>query len=156
SEREQRRIAHDLHDGLGQHLAGISCLTDALRRELENRHAVQAPQAAKISELLNSAVSQTRSLSRGLDPVVAEPNGLMSALEALPGLVTEVFKVTCEFVCSRAVLLDDNVAATHVYRIAQEAVANAIKHGRAQKIEIALSSEAGETILRVSDDGVGL
>src|SRR5262249_7977151 len=111
---------------------------------------------AKISELLNSAVSQTRNLSRGLDPVVAEPNGLMSALEALAGLVTDVFRVPCEFGCPRPVLLEDNVLATHVYRIAQEAAPTRIKHGRPQRIEIVLSSQAGETMLRVSDDGIGL
>jgi len=156
SEREQRRIAEDLHDGLGQHLAGISCLSDALGKDLAAAKASNAPHAFSISRLLNDAVAQTRSLSRGLYPVVPEPNGLMSGLLALATNVTQLFKVACEFTCPQPVLFEDNAVATHLYRIAQEAVSNAIKHGRARRVEITLVAEPSQTVLTISDNGRGL
>ncbi len=113
------------------------------------------PPAARISELLNVAVAQIRVLARGLQPVIPEANGLMSALENLAVQVTELFKVSCRFECSHAVLFKDNAIATHLYRIAQEAVTNSIKHGRAKHININLSTASGRITLAVSDDGVG-
>ena len=79
----------------------------------------------------------------------------MSALEELAGRITDLFMVACRFECRRPVLLEDNTAATNLYRMAQEAVANAIKHGRARRIKITLSSAATAIVLSVSDDGVG-
>jgi len=155
SEREHRRIAQDLHDGLGQQLAGLWCLSDVLRKNLEAQASPEVPTAAKISKLLRAALAQTRSLARGLYPVSPEPNGLMSALEELAGRITDLFMVACRFECRRPVLLEDNTAATNLYRMAQEAVANAIKHGRARRIKITLSSAATAIVLSVSDDGVG-
>ena len=155
SEREQIRISQDLHDGLGQQLAGISCLSDTLKNDLSKKASPQAAQASRISELLNVAVAQIRILARGLQPVIPEPNGLMSALEDLAAHVTDLFKVSCRFECSRPVLIEDNAAATHFYRIAQEAVTNAIKHGRARNIKIELSSTSKQIILTISDDGAG-
>jgi signal transduction histidine kinase len=155
SEREQRRIAQDLHDGLGQQLGGISCLTDVLNKNLREQASPEAAAAAKISKLLTMAVAQTRSLARGLYPVAPEANGLMSALEDLATRVADLFKVSCEFECARAVLIADNALATNLYRIAQEAITNAIKHGRAHWINICLSSSSDQVTLVVTDDGVG-
>ena len=156
SEREQRRIAEDLHDGLGQQLGGISCLSDVLKKNLAEQASPEAEAAAKISRLLTVAMAQTRSLARGLHPVAPEANGLMSALEDLAARVTDLFKVTCEFECPETVLVEDNTMATHLYRIAQEAVTNALKHGRAQRIKIGLFSTPERVILEVDDDGIGL
>lgn len=156
SEREQRRISQDLHDGLGQQLAGISCLSDALKKDLAQQSSPQAAAAAKISNLLDDAVALTHSLARGLQPVASEPYGLMSALEDLASRITDLFKVSCLFDCAPPVPVRDNAAATHLYRIAQEAVTNSIKHGRAQEIKIGLSAAEGRIILMVSDNGVGL
>jgi PAS domain S-box-containing protein len=155
SEYEQRRIAADLHDGVGQQLGGISFLSEALKKNLAELASPEAETAAKISRLLTDAMAQTRNLARGLHPVTPENNGLMSALEDLAARVTDLFKVSCHFECQRAVLIEDNTMATHLYRIAQEAITNAIKHGRAQRIEIRLSSAPERITLVVNDDGVG-
>ncbi len=156
SEREQHRIAEDLHDGVGQQLGGISCLCDALKKDLTERSAPEAPAADKISRLLNVAVGQTRSLARGLYPVPTEANGLMSALEHLAARLSDLFKVSCHFDCPEPVLIQDNAVATHLYRIAQEATSNAIKHSRARQIDIRLSASAERIALAVDDDGIGL
>jgi PAS domain S-box-containing protein len=156
SEREQLRIAQDLHDGVGQQLAGIWCLSEALRKLLETQGLPEATQANKMSKLLNSALSQTRSLARGLYPVPLDPNGLMSALRELVSQVSEMFKVTCLFECPEPVLIQNGALATHLYRIAQEAITNAIKHGEAQRVEVSLSSSSEKIILAVRDDGVGI
>jgi len=155
AEYEQRRIAQDLHDGLGQQLAGISCLSDTLKKDLEQVNVPQSAAAAKISKLLDVAVAQSRSLARGLYPVISEPNGLMSALEDMALRVTDLFKVRCVFECPEPVWIEDNPAATHLYRIAQEAVTNSVKHGRARNIRIGLSLTSGKVTLKISDDGVG-
>jgi len=156
SEHEQRRIAQDLHDGLGQELAGIACLSDALKRNLGAQASPEAAGAAKICRLLNAAVTQTRSLARGLYPVEAESHGLMSALQHLASRAQDLFKVRCSFECPRPVLLGDNATATHLYRIAQEAVTNAIKHGRSSRVEIRLSSTPRRLTLAVRDNGIGI
>ena len=155
SEREQIRISQDLHDGLGQQLAGISCLCDTLKKDLSQNDSSQPNLASRISELLNVAVAQIRVLARGLQPVIPEPNGLMSALEGLAAHVSDLFKISCQFECPRPVLIENNATATHLYRIAQEAVTNAIKHGRARGIKIELSSTSKQVILTISDDGTG-
>ncbi len=155
SEREQCRIAQDLHDGVGQQLAGISCLSNTLMRDLAARRSPHASAAAKISKLLDVAVAQMRGLARGLHPVAPEPNGLMVSLVDLAAHVSDLFKVNCRFECPVPVLLEDYTMATHLYRIAQEGVTNAVKNGRAQHIEIGLSRAMQQIILTVDDDGAG-
>ncbi len=155
SEREQRRIAQDLHDGLGQQLAGISCLSNTLSQKLAQQGSPEAEKAARISKLLDGAVNVTHSLAHGLHPVEAEPAGLMSALENLAASVRDLFRVSCRFKCGHPVLMAENFVATHLYRIAQEAVTNALKHGRSKRIDIVLSATPEQTMLEVRDDGVG-
>jgi signal transduction histidine kinase len=156
SEREQHRISQDLHDGLGQQLAGISCLSDTLKKDLADENSPRAAAAAKISRLLDDAVGLTRSLARGLQPVASEPHGLMSALDQMASQVSDLFKVSCRFECVQPVLVKDNAMATHLFRIAQEAVTNSIKHGRAQEIKIGLSGNSRRIVLTVGDNGAGL
>jgi PAS domain S-box-containing protein len=152
-ERERRRIAQDLHDGLGQQLAGLWYLTDSLRKKLARRPSANAAAATKITNLLDVTLNQLRSLARGLHPVPAEPSGLMSALDQLSSSVSDMFKVKCRFKCSEAVLVDDNSVSTNLYRLAQEAATNAVKHGRARNIEIELSSAPERITLAVRNDG---
>ncbi|HXJ60570.1 MAG TPA: PAS domain S-box protein [Verrucomicrobiae bacterium] len=154
SEREHQRIARDLHEGLGQQLAGISCLANGLKTTLTARGAAEAAGAAKISSLLDVAVGQSRDLAQGLQPVPPELNGLTTVLQHLAVRITELFNVTCQFDCPRPVLLKQNEKATHLYRIAQEAVTNALRHGRARWIQIALSSTPEKITLSVRNDGV--
>ncbi len=153
SSREQRRIGQDLHDGLCQELAGIQLMAEVLEQDLKSKR--DSAQAGKIAESVRRAISHTRMLARGLSPVEVENNGLMSALHELAQSTAALFHIACSFQCPTPVLVRDNDAATHLYRIAQEAINNAVKHGRARNIVIHLAVE-GETVrLRVEDDGAG-
>ena len=92
--------------------------------------------AAKIVELVNEAINKTRELARGLLPVMSDAQGLMSALQRWAGEVRDLFHISCRFECEEPVLIHENTLADHLYHIAQEAVNNAIKHGRAKNIMI--------------------
>ena len=156
SEREQRRIGQDLHDGLGQHLTGIAFMAKAQEQRLTERRIPEAADAAKIVQLVNDAILRTRELSRGLLPVVSEARGLMSALQLFACEMEDLFGITCSFHCEQPVLIHDVPMATHLYHIAQEAVNNAIKHGHARNIVIRLFAGEREGTLIVRDDGVGI
>lgn len=155
-EREYRRIAQDLHDGLGQLLAGTAYLAGSLRQELSAKGLPQARQSERIQEVINEAIRWTRSLARGLHPVEPVPNGLMAALRVLAARTSALFQIPCQFKCRRPVLLEDNAVATHLFRIAQEAVTNALKHSNARHIVLGLTGRPGLVQLVVGDDGVGL
>ncbi|MGC2197923.1 MAG: PAS domain S-box protein [Terriglobales bacterium] len=156
SEREQRRIGQDLHDGLGQHLTGIAFMTKVQEQKLAERQLPEAADAAKIVQLVNDAILKTRELARGLLPVVSDAHGLMSALQLYASEIEDLFGTICRFQCEQPVLVHDAAVATHLYHIAQEAVNNAIKHGHAGKILIRLFSGEREGTLIIKDDGVGI
>jgi PAS domain S-box-containing protein len=156
SGREQRRIGQDLHDGLGQHLTGIAFMTKVQEQRLAERSRPEAADAAKIVRLVNEAIHKTRELARGLLPVQSDALGLMSALQHFASEVEDLFQVSCRFECEETVLVADEAVANHLYRIAQEAVHNAIKHGRAGNVVIVLRAAADGGILSVTDDGVGI
>ncbi len=153
SSREQRRIGQDLHDGLCQELAGIQLMAEVLEQDLKSRR--DSAQAGKIADSVRRAISHTRMLARGLSPVEVENNGLMSALHELALSTAALFHIACTFECPKPVLVRDNSAATHLYRIAQEAINNAVKHGRARKVVIRLAAKGTTVRLRVEDDGAG-
>jgi signal transduction histidine kinase len=155
SELEQRRIGQDLHDGLCQHLAGIELMSQALEQRLASQRNENASRAADIARHVRDSIAQTRSLARGLSPVELDENGLMSALQQLAASVQNLFQVKCDFRCEIPVLVPDNVMATHLFRIAQEAVSNAIKHGKAKRIQIALTPHEDKLTLAISDNGHG-
>lgn len=155
SNREQRRIGHDLHDGVCQQLAGIALMTASLADQLEEKGAPEAPQTERISGLINHVISQTRGVARGLFPVRLEANGLVSALEELAVNSSELFKTNCQFICRDAPEAVDNQIALHLYYIVLEAVANACKHGRARNVSITLERRGERYALRVEDDGAG-
>jgi PAS domain S-box-containing protein len=156
SGREQRRIGQDLHDGICQHLAGTELMSQVLEQNLARQNHPEAPQAAQIAAHVREAISQTRMLARGLSPVELESNGLMSALQELASDTSTIFGMRCIFSCDAPVLIEDNNAATHLYRIAQEATNNALKHGKAGQITLSLSSADQTAALTIEDDGVGL
>lgn len=156
SDLEQRRIGQGLHDGLCQHLAGIELMSEVLARNLKKQAIPAATQATKITEHLREAIAETRRLARGLSPVSLETNGLMSALQELVAAVEKLFSIECRFQCGEPVLVQDNSAATHVYRIAQEAINNAIRHGKAKSVIVTLTRQQDEARLIVTDNGVGL
>jgi PAS domain S-box-containing protein len=155
SEREQRRIGQDLHDGLGQHLTGIAFMSKVLEQRLSEGSIPESADAAKIVKMVNDAIRKTKELSRGLLPVVSDAHGLMSALKQRAGELEDLFQIRCQFACEEPVLIDDVNVATHLYHIAQEAVNNAIRHGKSKNIVIGLSSRDGVGVLTIQDDGTG-
>ena len=155
SAQEQRRIAQDLHDGLGQHLTGIAFMSKVLQEKLSDRSLPEAAEAAKIVQMVNQAIDNTRQLARGLHPVAAEPQGLMSALKKWANEVEDLFHITCIFCCDTPLYIHDGNLATHLYRIAQEAVNNAIRHGKSKTIVLSLSGRNGTGTLTIQDDGDG-
>ena len=153
--REQRRIGQDLHDGLCQHLAGIEFRNEALARDLEDDPAARA-EVEKIGGLLREATRQARMLARGLAPVELETNGLMSALAELAANSADLYRIECHFTCEDPVLVADEAVATHLYRIAQEAISNAVRHARARTIALDLRPAGIEAVLTIANDGAPL
>jgi signal transduction histidine kinase len=153
SEREQRRIGQELHDSLGQQLTGIAIISKVLEQALRRQASDAAEDAREIARLVNEAVSQTRQLAHGLYPVALDEKGLMSALHALAVTTQRLFGVACLFECDHPVLVRDNSVGTHLYRIAQEAVTNAVRHGKARRISLKLHAKDRLTFLTVDNDG---
>ncbi len=155
SEREQQRIGQDLHDDLGQQLAGIWLLSDVLKSSLVREGSAEAANAEKITGLLKNALGLTRALSRGLHPVAAGAGGITRAMDELATRTCDTFRINCHCDCRIDTDLD-NTTATHLYRIAQEAVTNAVKHGMASQIDICLSSNAHSITLSVKNNGLSM
>jgi signal transduction histidine kinase len=155
SSREQRRIGHDLHDGVCQQLAGIAYLLDILGDKLQDKAAPEAAEAEKIGVLINEATLQARGVARGLFPVRLEENGLVSALEELAESSAKRFRIECAFNHDSLPSTVDNEVALHLYYIAQEAMLNAVKHGKASSIQIVLRPEGDRHMLLVQDNGRG-
>jgi len=156
SEREQRRIGRDLHDSLGQHLTGVALAGQVLEEKLAVRGLPEAKDASHMVELIQEGISLSRKMARGLHPIDIEADGLMEALEELAAISSDLFRVSCRFECDLPVLIRDTASSGHLYRITQEAVSNAVKHGHAKNIIIQLETLDDGIALRVKDDGVGL
>jgi signal transduction histidine kinase len=156
SEREQRRIAEDLHDGHGQLLAGALHLINAHAHRLARAGLEEAKEAENIKQIIREALEQTRSISRGLYPVKDIPNGLEAALQDLASRTQKMLNISCEFRRSGAVPVQDNNIATNLFRIAHESVNNAIRHGEATGIVISLASDGHVVELEIQDNGRGL
>lgn len=155
SDAEQQRIGADLHDGLGQQLTGLSCMAAALRDRLGKVHPAEAAQAETIAQLANEAVAQSRALARGLCPVQLENAGLMVALEELSGQAQTLHGVKCRFEVKGVPPACDHLTSLHLYRITQEAIHNAVRHGQARRIRIVLMSRRNQHRLTITDDGGG-
>jgi PAS domain S-box-containing protein len=155
SNREQRRIGHDLHDGVCQQLAGIAFLTSTLAEELAEQGVSQSPQAEKISGMINEVIDQTRGVARGLFPVRLEEKGLVAALEELASNASEVFKINCRFVVEGLPVTVENEIALHLYYIVLEALGNAAKHSGGSNVDITLQPSGDRWLLTIQDDGIG-
>jgi PAS domain S-box-containing protein len=157
ADREQERLGRELHDGLCQTLAGIAALSKTLSRSLAATSDLDgSAAAARIARLLSEAIGEARDLSRGLSPRAMRGSDLAVALEGLALNVLQQFRVSCTFESECPVLTLDREVAAHLFRIAQEAVSNAVAHGRADRIEIRLGGTAVEGLLSVRDNGAGL
>jgi PAS domain S-box-containing protein len=153
SEREQRRLGQELHDSLGQQLTGIAFLTKVLEKKLTTNSA-QASDAADITRLINQATDQTRSLARGMSPIYLKDGSLAWPLQELAEHTEKLFDIKCSFESQGQVELGDPSAAIHLYRITQEAITNAIKHGKTNNIQIILKSETPQSVLMIENDGI--
>lgn len=156
SEQEQIRIGHDLHDGLGQHLTGTNFLCKALEQQIASGYIPEASEVAEIGKLINQAITIVRNQVSLLHPVNLEADGLMTALKDLAFSVKNLFNVSCQFLCEHPVLIHDNIKAIHLYRIAQEAIHNAVKHSQAKHITLSLTLVDDRFALTIEDDGLGL
>jgi len=155
--REQYRIGNDLHDGLGQELTGIALMLRSVAARVTQEYPVACGDMEEISRLLSNAVESTRALARGLSPVNLERGGLTDALDGLAAHARDLYGI--EVVCTRqmrSTLSLEAEVANHLYRIAQEAVTNAVRHGNATRVSIHLAGLQRKVRLAISDDGVGI
>jgi PAS domain S-box-containing protein len=155
SNREQQRIGHDLHDGVCQQLAGIAYRVDILADQLQEKKVPEASEAERIGGLVNDAITQTRGVARGLFPVHLEESGLVLALEDLAANATNLFKIKCDFAGNGPAPALENGVAAHLYYIAQEAVLNAVKHGKAAHVTLSLKHAGSHYELSIQDNGSG-
>jgi PAS domain S-box-containing protein len=155
-EREQQRLGRELHDDLCQQLSSIEFLAHSLAMDLSMKSADDARRSSEIARLLREANARTRTLSHGLAPMHLAAEGLVGALEDLAQRTRTVFRRECNFHCPKPVRIDDLDVAQHLYRIAQEAVGNAIKHGKATRIDLELVRNGSRLVLGIKDDGLGL
>jgi PAS domain S-box-containing protein len=155
--REQYRIGNDLHDGLGQELTGIALMLRGVAGRLATEYAPILPEIEGITRLVNNAIESTRALARGLSPVNLERGGLQDALEGLAMHAAELYgvPVTCTHRVKTVRPLGAELA-NHLYRIAQEAVRNAVRHGHARSIRLHLHGARAKVRLTITDDGTGM
>lgn len=156
SDREQRRIGQDLHDGLGQQLTAIEFMCQSLRADLKKAAPDLREQVSAMSAYLRQAITQTRALAHGLTAFILDASGLHGALAELVETTNSLGRAKCRFVCPATVRVRDSETAVHLYRIAQEAIGNAMKHAEATEIVVTLQERNGVVVLRITDDGKGL
>jgi signal transduction histidine kinase len=154
--REQQGLLHTLHDSLGQTLTGLGMLSSGLRQQLTRTHPATAETARRIAEQAQLALEQVRMLSRGLFPVEIEADGLLPALRELARTTETFHKIPVQVRGEIPGSIRDSRVATQLYRIAQEAVTNAVKHAQSHTIRIEINGGSGVTRLSIADDGIGI
>jgi PAS domain S-box-containing protein len=153
---EQVRIGQELHDDVGQHLTGLVMLVEALAQQLKEEGSAHCDLAEKVAARLGEARGHLRTLSSGLVSSEVVAAGLPDALENLAARLHEVGNVTCTIDIPDAIALADAATATHLFRIAQEAINNAVRHSQATHVVLSLRSDGVNVVLSIRDDGVGL
>jgi two-component system CheB/CheR fusion protein len=154
--REQQRIGSDLHDGLGQELTGIALLLRGLSRRISSKEPDTGATVDEISGLVSHAVESARSLAQGLSPIHLERGGLEAALRALVQRASTLYGIEVSLRRYGERIEIDNGRALHVYRIVQEAITNAVKHGRAHRVKVRVSVADAVLKLEITDDGRGM
>lgn len=157
SEETQQRIGRELHDDLGQHLTGVAFMSEVLFQKLKDARCDEMQDAAKITALVNEAMSRTRLLAHGLYPAELGEKGVCRMIEKFAGYVEGIYQIECDFFCQPGCQIDDPDVAINLFRITQEAVTNAVKHGHAKHIELRISaSPSGDVLVEILDDGCGI
>ena len=156
SHREQKRIGHDLHDGLGQELTGISLMLKTLEQAISSQAPGLQSRVRAVRDMVGQSVATTRALAQGLSPVHLERDGFAGALSQLAANTESVYGTPVRFAAERNAPIADPSVTTDLYRIAQEALSNAARHARASQITVKLSIDAEVLKLEVSDDGRGI
>jgi PAS domain S-box-containing protein len=158
TERERELIGQEMHDGMGQALTGIAVMSKGLALKLKSKSKGKSSEKIKdaltISKLASKAIAQTQDLAKMLYPIDIETGGLVSALTTLAYNAEKTMQVTCRFRCGKSVSIKNLVEAKQIYRIVQEAITNAIKHGKAKKIDINLRLTKKGIVLSVKNDGL--
>jgi PAS domain S-box-containing protein len=153
---ERERIRHDLHDSVGQDLTGLLCMAGSLSKRLRALNLDEASRAESIESGVRMAMKDVQAAIRGIAPVEPDPQGLVAALRDLVQRLPEDSRASVGFECPSPVAVEDNTVATQLFRIAQEALNNALRHARARKVTVSLARDADGVTLAVVDDGVGL
>lgn len=155
-EDERKRIAADLHDGLCPELIGVSGVAAAVKRLLEKEGHPLAEKIGSISEAISKAAGHAKRMVHGLDPIVEHGDGLVDALRELATATARAHRIRCGFECRAPLAGLDSAVSQQLFRIAQEAVRNAVRHSEAQWIEVEVSETESELRLVVADDGCGI
>ncbi len=155
SEHERHRIGQDLHDGLGQMLTGISLINRNIASSLKDEGHKLADEVDEITRLIKEADEFARTLSRGLIPVEFDNQGLKVALERLVENAERLFGIKCVLNCKYNITFEDTTSLVHLFRIAQEATSNAVKHGKATEVHISLEADEEKLTIAVEDNGTG-
>lgn len=156
SEQEQRRIGHDLHDTVCQLLAGTTIAIKILEGKLAAKSLPEAADAKEIKILIQQAIEMTRDMARGLSPIAMTAEGLMDAFHQLADRVSQQHDIFCLLDYDDPLFIEDVTTATHLYLITQEAVTNAVRHSKANRIVIRIKNDARQVQIQVEDNGVGL
>jgi len=156
SERERRTIGNDLHDGLGQHLTAMAYAAQILSQKLSNQDHPAATAAQEIVRLAEDGIQQSRDLARGLLLTAIEPDSLNRELGELAANVHRQNGVRCYYERGESACVRDSTTASHIFRIAQEAIRNSIRHANPTAIKLSLTRDNQSLVLTVSDNGTGL
>lgn len=156
TQQEQQRFGSQLHDGVCQEIAGLVLFTKSLTQTMQKAHLHHVEELQKISGLLQAAATAARDTARGLYPGELNGDSLMHNLEELAIRTQYLHSITCKFHCTTPVHITNNNIATHLYRIAQEGITNALAHGKATVIHLRLTQHNDRVTLALRDNGSGL
>ena len=154
SERQQQRIGRSLHDGLCQELAGVMYLVKTMQHKLQATEIITKREVNNVASLLQNTLTHARTLARSLHPVDSLPTGLIAALRHLAADTSSESRISCQFRCARRVEIHDPALATHLYRIAQECVRNAVELAKANRIMLRLICGQKGITLSISNNAV--
>ena len=154
TEKERRRIGLDLHDDLGQKLSGVALMTKGLQLRLSKQRSVESKEAAKIHRLIQEAMSHASDVAHDLAALDLREGDLPSALNGLAARAKDLFSISCRFEAQGKIPALEPAVVGQLYKIAQEALTNAIKHGKARRVGISLSNGGASVILKIRNDGL--